>query len=669
MTCPETEPTDASGGCTRNSHFLLGNVGFKGALRTLGTVCKSARRAMAAAGGSGAGLARVLHLYRHEGILGLRRGLALLAAQGERLPNPQKDGFAPDDYQAWRARYDTLREGERRGVLRAIERMRRARADGLPMLSVLLVDGDQGRLKRTLLCLRGQLYPDWELLPALTQSSAAAQETISRYTRDALRIRACCPGETPAQALSAALGTAQGELLVFLRAGDEMPPQALFCLAEALCAEPQGALAYSDEDSLENSGPDGAVLRSNPQFKPDFDPELLVAGGLTLGLWGCRATLARKAGGPREGFGPLTAEELGWRVLEVPGVGKAVHVRRVLLNRCSLAPGREPQEFEYGLRMSRERLARLFLHAEVSPAPGLPWGRRVRYQRPGPEALVSIIIPTRDRADLLGACLHSLLERTAHTVYEILVVDNGSKEKETFQLFSSLPPERVRVLRDDMPFNFSRLNNMAVREARGAYLCMLNNDIEVIDGDWLGELLSFAVRPEVGCVGARLWYADGTLQHGGIIVGLGGSAGHAHRKLAKSQPGYCGRALLVQSMSTVTAACLLVRRDVFDAVGGLDEDLPESYNDVDFCLRVQAAGYRNIWTPFAELTHHESATRRDRADGHAQRMKEFDRQATLIMRTRRSVLAEDPAYNPNLTRLGDDFALAWPPRVAPLALS
>jgi O-antigen biosynthesis protein len=668
MTCPETEPIDASGDSARSPRSRRVEGSLKAALRTLGTVRKSLRRAMAAAGGPRPGLARVLHIYRREGLLGVRRGLALLAAQGERLPNPQKDGFAPGDYQAWIARYDTLGESERRGVLRAIERLRRARANGLPKLSVLLVDGDQAQLKRTLLCLRGQLYPDWELLPALTQSSAAAQETISRYTHDDRRIRACCPGETPAQALSAALGTAQGELLVFLRAGDEMPPQAFFCLAEALCAEPQGALAYSDEDSLEDSGLGGVARRSNPQFKPDFDPELLVAGGLPLGLWGCRATLARKAGGPREGFGPLTAEELGWRVLEAPGVRQAVHVRRVLLNRSSLAPGRAPQEFEYGLRMSRERLARLSLHAEVSLAPDLPWGRRVRYQRPGPEALVSIIIPTRDRADLLGACLHSLLERTAHTGYEILVVDNGSKEEATFQLFSSLPPERVRVLRDDLPFNFSRLNNVAARQARGAYLCMLNNDIEVIDGDWLGELLSFAVKPEVGCVGARLWYPDGTLQHGGIIVGLGGSAGHAHRKLTKSQAGYCGRALLAQSMSAVTAACLLVRRDVFNAVGGLDENLPESYNDVDFCLRVQAAGYRNIWTPFAELTHRESATRRDRTGGHAQRMKEFDRQATLIMRTRRSVLAEDPAYNPNLTRLGDDFALAWPPRVAPLAL-
>lgn len=186
--------------------------------------------------------------------------------------------------------------------------------------------------------------------------------------------------------------------------------------------------------------------------------------------------------------------------------------------------------------------------------------------------------------------------------------------------------------------------------------------------DWLGEMLSFAVQPGVGCVGARLWYPDDTLQHGGILVGLGGSAGHAHRCLPRGGAGYFGRAVLHQSFSAVTAACLVVRKGVFEQVGGLDENLPESYNDVDFCLRVQDAGYRNVWTPYAELKHYESASRRNRPSGYAAQMKEYDRQASLIMRARRSSLREDPAYNPNLTRLGDDFGLAWPPRVAPLGL-
>lgn len=587
--------------------------------RSLRTVHKSARRAIAASGGLAPALGTVLGIWRKEGLPGLRRGLALLAAQAELLPTPEADGHDHDDYRAWVRRYDTIDQAARRHLTDSV-----AALAAPPLISVLLLENSGGEpADKTLGSLRVQIYPHWELC------------------------------QTPAQA--------RGEAVALLRAGDLLPEHALFCLAKALLDQPQAQVFYADEDSIDASG-----QRSNPQLKPDCNPELMLATNLCTGLLACRAPLLQQLGGLRAELGGQAGYDLALRAIEAAGQEGVAHLPRVLCHRRMVEE--TEADAEQGRRVVREHLSRTGHNAEVVPAPGLPLARRVIFPRPEKDRLVSILIPTRDRADLLGACIHSLLDKTAHQGFEILILDNGSVEEATFRLFDSLPRDRVRILPDGAPFNFSRLNNLGARQAKGEFLCLLNNDIEVLDADWLGEMLSFAVRPGVGCVGARLWYPDDTLQHGGILVGLGGSAGHAHRCLPRGRAGYFGRAVLHQSLSAVTAACLVVRKSVFEQVGGLDENLPESYNDVDFCLRVQDAGYRNVWTPYAELRHHESASRRNRPSGYAAQMKEYDRQASLIMRARRCSLREDPAYNPNLTRLGEDFGLAWPPRVAPLDL-
>ena len=225
--------------------------------------------------------------------------------------------------------------------------------------------------------------------------------------------------------------------------------------------------------------------------------------------------------------------------------------------------------------------------------------------------LVSLIVPTRDNREVLEPCPSSLLTLTDYPRFEVIVVDNGSSDGETLSYLESIGTDpRVTVLCHDVPYNFSAINNFAVSPVSAEIIGLINNDVEILDGDWLREMVSHAVRPEIGCVGAKLLYPDGTVQHGGVICGIGGIAGHSHKHYAGTAAGYYQRLQLVQNLSAVTAACLLVRRAVFEEVGGLNaQSLPIAFNDVDFCLRVRDAGYRNLWTPLAQLTHHESKSR------------------------------------------------------------
>jgi GT2 family glycosyltransferase len=273
---------------------------------------------------------------------------------------------------------------------------------------------------------------------------------------------------------------------------------------------------------------------------------------------------------------------------------------------------------------------------------------------------VSIIIPTRDKSDLLSTCVYSILQNTSFNNYEIIIVDNGSVDEKTFALFQRLQTYGVKVMKHDAIFNFSELVNLGAGAATGDYLCLLNNDIEVVSCDWLQELLSHASLHSVGAVGARLWYPNLTLQHGGVILGLGGLACHAHLGLAYGDQGFQGRAVLQQSLSAVTAACLMVDRDKFEEVGGFNTKLAVAFNDVDFCLRLLEAGYENLWTPYAELIHHESASRgTDETPTKSARL----RAEKFYMWDRwQAIIDSDPAYNPNLTVEGEDFSLAWPPR-------
>jgi GT2 family glycosyltransferase len=288
----------------------------------------------------------------------------------------------------------------------------------------------------------------------------------------------------------------------------------------------------------------------------------------------------------------------------------------------------------------------------------------VRWKIPAPPPLVSLIIPTRDRRELLEPCVESLLAKTGYRNFELIVVDNESRDPAALDFLASLERRgAARVLRDGRPFNFSALNNLAVAQARGEIVGLLNNDLEVVEEGWLEEMTSHAMRPEVGAVGARLLYPDRTVQHAGVILGIGGIADHAHKHLNADAPGYTFRARLTQNVSAVTAACLLIRKQTYLAAGGLDEQFAVAFNDVDFCLRVRALGLRNLWTPFATLIHHESKSRgRETTPA---RMARFRGEIRALEQRWGKALLEDPAYNPNLTLDATNFSLAWPPRVHP----
>jgi GT2 family glycosyltransferase len=290
-------------------------------------------------------------------------------------------------------------------------------------------------------------------------------------------------------------------------------------------------------------------------------------------------------------------------------------------------------------------------------------GYRVRYVLPTQLPLVSLIIPTRNQLKLLRQCVQSIQTKTTYTNYEIIIVDNGSDDRATLRYLDALAATPgIRIMRDARPFNFSALNNAAVQMARGEVVGLINNDIEVISPDWLSEMVSHALRPEVGAVGAKLFYADDTVQHAGMVLGIHGIAEHAHRFLPRGDGGYCGRAGLIQSFSAVTGACLVVRKSLYTLVGGLNEiELQVACNDVDFCLRLREAGYRTIWTPYAELYHHESASRG--FDDTPEKQARSAKEVAYMQQRWGDALLNDPAYNPNLSLDIDDFSLAWPPRV------
>jgi GT2 family glycosyltransferase len=287
---------------------------------------------------------------------------------------------------------------------------------------------------------------------------------------------------------------------------------------------------------------------------------------------------------------------------------------------------------------------------------------RIVYKLPKPSPLVSLVIGTRDKDDLLRQIVAGVLDRTDYETVEIIIVDNQSSSPSTLAYLDKISADpRVTVLSFDAPFNFSAINNLGVRAARGTIVGLLNNDLKVIASDWLREMVSQALRPEIGAVGAKLLFPNDTIQHGGIILGVGGVAGHAHKYLPRDSNGYIHRAVLCQNFSAVTGACMVLRKEVFDEVGGFNElDLPVAYNDVDLCLRIRKKGYRILWTPYAELYHLESASRGP--DDSPENELRYNTERDYVFRTWGREIIHDAHYNPNLTIAAEDFSLAVPPR-------
>jgi GT2 family glycosyltransferase len=421
--------------------------------------------------------------------------------------------------------------------------------------------------------------------------------------------------------------------------GDEVHPLAFHHVAQALVDHPGAGLVYTDEDRIDAQG-----RRSQPWFKCAPNQELLLAQDMVGRLAVYRRSLIVDL------LPGASDHELALRAFERLRPDEIVHIPRVLYHRRGAPPSASRGAVE-------AHLGRRGVRASVEAAPEAPGMLRVRFPPPEPAPLVSIVIATRERAEMLARCLESI-GRSTYPHRELIIVDNGSRSAAALSLLEAQRAAGARVLRDESPFNFSALNNRAVREARGEFVCLLNNDIEMLTPGGLEEMVSFAAQPGVGAVGARLWYPDGRLQHGGVILGLAGD--HAHRGSRRGDGGYFWRAVLHQSLSAVTGACLMVRKSAYEEVGGLDERLAVSFNDVDFCLRLRAAGYRNVWTPYAEATHLESASRPGPRSADEERRLAGE---TKLMEERwGALLSADPAYSPNLSLDSPGFTPAWPPR-------
>lgn len=570
-----------------------------------------------------------------------------------------------DDYPSWAATYDTLTPQDRAAIRARIERLGDA-----PTISVVMpvYNPPPAFLEEAIESVMRQLYPNWELCIADDCSTdPEVARILERRSRADARVKVIRRDRNGhiSQASNSALALASGAYVALLDHDDVLAEHALYMVAETIAAHPDVDVIYSDEDKLDARG-----QRSSPYFKPDFNPDLFHSQNFVNHLGVYRRKLVEAAGGFREGFEGSQDYDLALRVIERSAVERVRHIPhvlyhwRVLEGSVALAADQKSYAHDRAHRALAEHFKRRHVAATVEEAPAGRY-RRVRYPVPVPAPRVSVIIPTRDRVELLRTAVGSLLEKTDYPDIEVLIVDNGSAQDATLEYFQQLTAadSRVRVVHDDGPFNYSRLNNRAAAEATGAVLCLLNNDTEVMHADWLSEMVGHAMRPEVGAVGAKLYYADGGVQHAGVVLGIGGIAGHVFIGLRPGQPGYFSREALTQSYSAVTAACLVTRREIFEQLGGLDEaNLGVAFNDVDYCLRVWESGHTVVWTPFAELYHHESASRG--SDEDPTKRARFRKEIRYMRERWATRIAADPFYNPNLSLAHDDFRPAVPPRAS-----
>ena len=504
-------------------------------------------------------------------------------------------------------------------------------------------------LERALASVRDQAYSRWEIVVAAAPAQDARVNAVMRSVFGGSQVPrmlrvATGVDATFAEGLAAACATATGDFIAVLEPGDAFVPDTLYELAAILDDDPAVDVAYGDEDVRPA---DGAPIV--PFFKPHASPDTMRSRDVVGRGAIVRLRFVSEIGGFRAEFADAVEYDLMLRALE--RTQAIAHVERVLYHRVGM-----PAFGETGARAVAESLVRTDEPGTVAHVEAPIPTYRVRY-RLHECKFVSIVVPTRDHADDLERCLGSLFARTTYADFEVLVVDNDTKDPRARDVLATWAArdERVRVLSMPIPFNYSKLNNAAIATARGEFIVLLNNDTEVLTPDWLEALMEQAQRPEIGAVGASLLFPDRSVQHGGVILGIGGVAGHSHRFADPDSAGYFGALRAISNYAAVTAACLMVRRDAYDRVGGLDETLTVAFNDVDFCLRLQKIGLRNVWLPHVVLVHGESKSRG--SDLSIFKTRRSIREEMVMRERWGDIIARDPYYNINLTRRSEDFAI------------
>jgi GT2 family glycosyltransferase len=556
--------------------------------------------------------------------------------------------LAGDGYQRW------IRKRKRTRTARLVAERTLLALPFKPLVSIVCTAGktDSAFVSEMLDSLVAQEYPNWEAIVVIDDPAASQlAATIDRYAARDLRIVSVAREPTSdGNALARAFAKSRGEFVARVGASDRLASHALFEVALVLNAHPDADFIYTDEDELEAT----TGRRTKPHFKPDWSPDSLLSRMYVGRLALYRRSLLIAVGGTRSRVDGGEDWDAALRIGE--RTDRIHHIADVLYHRR--AEGRRDESSSASAeRVIETALARRNDRASVVRLPRARDAFVVRYELPHDRPLISIVVPTRDHGGDVERCFSSIFERSTYVDFEVILVDNGSRDPASLETFAAWKERdaRVRVLRIDEPFNFSRLNNAAVEAATGSLVLFLNNDTEIRTTDWLEAMAEYALRDEIGAVGATLLYPSDEIQHAGVVLAIGPVAGHVHKNVAFGEPGYHSMLHAVNNYSAVTAACLMVRKSTFVAVDGFDEELAVAYNDVDLCLKIRAAGYRNVCLPHVVLSHFESKSRG--ADVDAAATARIVRE-TDLMRTRWQIGdVDDPYYNPNLTLEREDYSV------------
>lgn len=529
-----------------------------------------------------------------------------------------------------------------------------------PKISVLVpvYNTPEEFLKQMIQSVRVQTYPNWELCIA---NANPANDNVRRIldicTRKDSRIKVVdvVENEGIAQNTNRALDIATGEYVGLLDHDDLLEESALYEIVKRINENEKTDVLYSDEDKVTTNLEEYFA----PNFKPDFNLDMLRSNNYICHFFVAKKELVEEVGRFRAVYNGAQDYDLILRCVEkaehIEHIAKILYHWRIHQESTADNPLSKMYAYDAGKEAIEEHLKRCQTEGEVSLTDNLGF-YRVKYKISG-NPLISILIPNKDQKETLDKCLRSIEKLTDYDNYEIIIIENNSTEKETFEYYNEISKkEKIRVIYWQGEFNYSAINNFGAGHARGDYLLLLNNDMEVINGDWLQEMLSHCQREEVGAVGARLYYPDDTVQHAGIIIGIGGVAGSVFVGMKRGYTGYMHRASIQQDLSAVTAACMLIKRSVFEEVGGLEEKLQIAFNDVDLCLRIRKKGYLIVYDPYVELYHYESKTRGP--EDTKEKVRRFQSEIEYMRSHWISILKNgDPAYNPNLTLKKWDYSL------------
>mgnify|MGYP000984837237 FL=1 len=562
-----------------------------------------------------------------------------------------KESVAEGGYEAWLARHKVDK--------RTLRRQKHAAFAQKPLISIVipLYCTPLPYLKELLESVRRQSYENWQLCLADGSPDDKVKEFIEKHYGREKRIVYRKLEENGGISVNTneAVALAAGEYLMLCDHDDTLEPDALYEIVKAI--NDTGAdVLYTDEDKVSMDG----RHYFDPNFKPDFNLFRLRENNYICHIFVVKKSLTDETGLLRSEFDGAQDFDFILRCCEK--AQKITHIPKVLYHwRCHMDstaadPSSKAYAYEAGRKAVREHYQRLGIDAKVEMTERPGWYRsHVKVQG---NPLISVIIPNKDHTDDLELCLFSMTRKSTYRNYEILIVENNSEKEETFEYYRKLPDRypKARVLTWEKEFNYSAINNFAAKEAKGEYLLFLNNDVEILTPDWMEEMLQNCQQENVAAVGAKLYYPDDTIQHAGVVLGLGGIAGHIMCRASKEDPGYFGRMISVQEISAVTAACMMVKKSDFDAVGGLDETFQVAFNDIDLCMKFRAAGKKIIFTPYAELYHYESKSRG--LEDTPEKQFRFDKEVKRFQeKWAQQLEMGDPYYSPNLSVTEGDCSL------------